>query len=225
MYKILFIDEEKDVFDNFNDYVDDSPLKAEFSIITEFPLSDLEEMVQLIISINPDAIITDFMLNDMKTDIKYNVPYNGSLLIKQFTAIREGFPCFILTSFDDQAINQSDDVNIVYIKNILHGDGQSKTKARATFLERVKNQIDHYRSRIHEAENRLIALLDLRKFGKASLAEENEIIELDDFLESAIDRRSALPKEYKNLSNTNRLDQLLSKVDDILKKIDNKDGK
>jgi len=225
MYKVLMIDEEKDVFDDFRDYVDDSSLKAEFEIVTEFPLNDLEEMIQVIIKINPDAIITDFMLNESKVDIKYNVPYNGSLLVKEFTAIREGFPCFILTSFDDQAINQSSDVNIVYIKNILHGDVEAKTKARATFLERIKSQINHYSGRIKEAEDKLLALLDLRKNGKATLADENEIIELDTFLESTIDRKHKIPKEYKTLSNTGRLDQILSKVDDLLKKIDTGDGK
>ena len=42
-------------------------------------------MIELIIKINPDAVVTDFMLNDAKVDIKYNVPYNGSILVKSFT--------------------------------------------------------------------------------------------------------------------------------------------
>ncbi|MFA6084633.1 hypothetical protein [Mucilaginibacter sp.] len=225
MYKVLFIDEETEVFGDFKDYVDASPLKAEFEIITELPLNNIEEMIELIIKVNPDAIVTDFMLNDAKVDIKYNVPYNGSILVKTFTDIRHDFPCFILTSFDDQAITQSEDVNIVYIKNILHGDVETKTKARATFLERIKGQINHYKTRVDVAEKRLLELLEIRAAGKATIDQENEIIELDTFLESSIDRKSVIPKEFKSLSNTDRLDQILSKVDDILKKIDSEDGK
>jgi len=222
MFRLLFIDEEKDAFDDFKDYVDDSPLKGEFEIITEFPLDDLDEMVESIFKINPDAIITDFMLNEHKTDISYVVPYDGAKLVERFTSIRNKFPCFILTSFDDHAVNQSEDVNIVYIKNILH-DSRAESKAKATFLERVKSQIIRYQTRIHDAEERIFELIAKREAGKASIAEEDELIELDQFLESTVDRKSSIPKEYKALSNTKRLGQLLSKVDDVLKKVDSKD--
>jgi hypothetical protein len=224
MYRLLFVDEEKDVFDDFLDYVDLSPLKTQFEIITEFPTKTIEEMIANIIKINPDAIVTDFMLNDQKVDINYNVPYNGSMLVKQFTAIREGFPCFILTSFDDSAVNQSSDVNIVYIKNILHKDVEAKTKARATFLERIKSQIDHYKSRIEVAEKRLLELIEIRNSGKASIEDEEEIIRLDSFLESTVDRKNTIPADFKTLSNINKLESILSKVDDLLNKIENNDA-
>jgi len=225
MYKILFIDEEQDVFDDFLDYVEASPLKAEFEVIVELPLPELDEMRDLVIKISPDALITDFMLNEAKVDIKYNVPYNGSALVQAFIELRQDFPCFILTSFDDQAINQSDDVNIVYIKNILHADTEKQTKARASFLERVKNQINHYRTRIEEKESRLTELIKLREEGGADIIDEKELIELDDFLEKSIDRKSMVPSEFKKLSNTQRLDQLLSKADEMLNIINNGDGK
>jgi hypothetical protein len=32
------------------------------------------------------------------------------------------FPCFILTSFDSEAVTQGEDVNIVYIKGLMNGD-------------------------------------------------------------------------------------------------------
>ncbi|NQX40780.1 hypothetical protein SAMN05421820_104185 [Pedobacter steynii] len=220
MYKLLFVDEEKDVFDDFLDYVDLSPLKTQFEIITEYPSPTLDEMILTIIKLNPDAVVTDFMLNDQKVDIKYNVPYNGSTLVKEFTAVREGFPCFILTSFDDSAVNQSTDVNIVYIKNILHKDVEAKTKARATFLERVKSQIDHYRSRIDTSEKRLLQLIEIRKSGKANIEDEEEMIRLDSFLESTVDRKNVIPGDFKSLSNINKLESILSKVDELLNKIE-----
>jgi DNA-binding NarL/FixJ family response regulator len=225
MYKILFIDEEKDVFDDFLDYVEASPIRAEFRIETELPLSNLEEMLDVVMKHSPDALVTDFMLNEAKTDIKYNVPYNGSAIVKAFTEIRQDFPCFILTSFDDQAINQSRDVNIVYIKNILHGEAEKKTKARASFLERIKSQVNHYRTRLEETENRLLELIQLREHGSANIVEENEIIKLDSFLESSIDNKNIVPPDFKQLSNTQRLEQLLSKVDEMLNIIESGDGK
>lgn len=217
MYKILFIDEEDDAIDDFKDYADETTTSEQILIVAEFPQPTLEEMIQTIIKINPDAIITDFMLNEKKTSIKYGVEYNGIDLVKNFTSKRDGFPCFVMTSFDDDAVKESDDVNIVYIKEILHSEKSSNVKA--SFLEKVVSQIAHYRSRIESYENELKALIELRNNGKANISDENRIIILDQFLEQSIDRQSSIPMEFKELSNTNRLNEILLKVDNLLSKI------
>lgn len=217
MYKILFIDEEEDAIDDFKDYADETTTSEQILIVAEFPQPTLEEMIQTIIKINPDAIITDFMLNEKKTSIKYGVEYNGIDLVKNFTSKRDGFPCFVMTSFDDDAVKESDDVNIVYIKEILHSEKSSNVKA--SFLEKVVSQIAHYRSRIESYENELKALIELRNNGKANISDENRIIVLDQFLEQSIDRQSSIPMEFKELSNTNRLNEILLKVDNLLSKI------
>ncbi|EPU0815563.1 UNVERIFIED_ORG: DNA-binding NarL/FixJ family response regulator [Pantoea agglomerans] len=217
MYKILFIDEEDDAIDDFKDYADETTTSEQILIVAEFPQPTLEEMIQTIIKINPDAIITDFMLNEKKTSIKYGVEYNGIELVKNFTSKRDGFPCFVMTSFDDDAVKESDDVNIVYIKEILHSEKSSNVKA--SFLEKVVSQIAHYRSRIESYENELKELIELRNNGKANISDENRIIVLDQFLEQSIDRQSSIPMEFKELSNTKRLNEILLKVDNLLSKI------
>ena len=219
MHKIVFIDEQKEDIDDFLDYVEKTSTKESFEIIVEYPVEDLDEMIQLIIQHGPDAIITDYMLNESKEYIKYNIPYNGVELVNEFLSIREGFPCFVMTSYDDQAISSSEDVNIVYIKGLIHNSEQ-KTGAKANFLERVESQIMHYKSRIETAEKNIVALLDLRKSGTATLDQESELIELDQFLESSIDKRNSIPAEFKVLSNEKMLGEMLSKVDLILKRLD-----
>jgi len=224
MYKILFIDEQQDDIDDFKNYVEATNTSENFTVVTEFPLGDLTEMVEVIIKHNPDAIITDFMLNEYKEDIKYNVPYNGVELVEEYSSIRDGFPCFVMTSFDDEAIKISEDVNIVYIKDILH-NSEKHTNAKANFLERVGSQIVHYKSKIQDAESELLRLVELRNAGKATIKDEEEIIRLDHFLEMSIDKRNSMPVEYKSLSNTGRLGELISKVDELLKQVNSKDGK
>jgi len=219
-YRILLIDEEKDTFDDFKDYLDISSTKDSIEVITMFPLEDLSEMIEAIFKTNPNAIITDFRLNEMKTDIDYNVPYDGVELVEEFLKFRNSFPCFVLTAFDDLAVNASEDVNKVYIKNILHNN-KEESKAKAKFLDRVINQIEHYQTKIKNAESELLELIKLRESGKASISDENRIIELDSFLENVIDRKSSIPAEYKKLSNDDRLSELLKKVDTLLKKVDN----
>ncbi|WP_432410916.1 hypothetical protein [Rasiella sp. SM2506] len=218
MYKILFIDEEKDTLDDFEDFVENFTAKEELKPITMFPLADIEEMIELIIKTAPDALIADFRLNEMKTDIDYNVPYNGVELVEGFQSIRRNFPCFILTALDDEAVNQSDDVNIVYVKNILHNKEEGNAKAK--FLDRVLSQIEHYKQKIEKSKNELVELVKIREAGEADIEVENRIIILDDFIENSIDAQNSIPTEFKTLSNSNRLDSILNKVDELLKKID-----
>lgn len=223
MYKILFIDEEEQSFDDIKDYVEMSSSKDVVEVIVQMPLPSLSEMIDCIIGINPDAIITDFKLNDVKEYIDYNVPYNGVELVQEIQEIRETFPCFVLTSFDDLAVGESNDVNLVYIKHILHNS--EETKAKASFLDKILFQIDHYRSHLSSAEEELLQLIQKRAAGKATIHDENRIIELDKFLENTTNKRAAIPKEYKTLSNTDRLTEIMNKVDELIKKVDESHGK
>jgi predicted molibdopterin-dependent oxidoreductase YjgC len=62
MYKILFIDEEQETFDDFLDYVELSSTKDIIKVQTQFPLENLDEMVELILKINPDAHCHGFQI-------------------------------------------------------------------------------------------------------------------------------------------------------------------
>ena len=96
----------------------------------------------------------------------------------------------MLTAFDDVAINQTDDVNKIYVKNILHKSNKEETtKAKATFLDRVIASINHYQSKLKNAEEELIQLLEKKKAGKANYDEEQRIIELDGFIEAYLKQK------------------------------------
>ncbi len=221
MYKILFIDEEKTTLEDFEEFIDKSALKAEIIPITMFPLSQLDEMIETIVKIAPDAIISDYRLNELKTDIKYTVKYNGVDLVEEFQSIRSHFPCFVLTAVDDEAVGSSEDVNIVYVKSILHKAEVENSKS--PFLARVISQIEHYKNKIEISKKEIAELIEIRKNGNADISIENRIIELDNFLEKSIDAKNVIPSEFKTLSNSNRLDGILKKVDELLNKLDQDD--
>jgi hypothetical protein len=221
MYKLLFIDEEDDDIGDFKDYIEEKDLDNLFEVKSIYPLGDLDKMMDEIISYHPDAIVTDYMLNEIKTSIKYNVPYSGTKLVKTFLETREDFPCFVLTSFDDMAIGESDDVNIVYIKGILHGS-EKGTKAKATFLDRIKNQIIHYRTKLEIAEARVIELLEKSQNEPLDAPENDELIKLDSLIENALDKKSSISKTAKQQIKSEPLSELLKKVDELAKSLDKK---
>ena len=224
MYKIVYIDEYQDDIDDFLDYFDDKDSGKNFDIKILLPAENLNEMINLIFQENPDAIISDFQLNEYKTDISYNVPYTGVGLAERILETKHNHPCFVLTSYDDDAIKTSQDVNIVYIKDILHGI-EEKSNAKANFLDIVENQILHYRKRISNAEKELLALVEKSNTQDLNANEEDRLLELDTFIEQSIDKKSALPKHLKGTKNLDALHKMIENTDKLLSNLGQNNSK
>jgi DNA-binding NarL/FixJ family response regulator len=222
MFKLLFIDEEESAHDDLRYYVKhyhDSDIAVEVM----YPLPSIKEMVDAILKSDLDALITDFKLNEYRNEIvTYNVPYNGIELVKEFLLIRTGFPCFVMTTFGAEAIPASDDANIVYVKNELHQYNSDEEKSSISFLDRVKAQINRYKKRIVDTEKEIEKLVDLSKKGAATILDEARLLELDGFLDKALDGRTPIPAEYKKLSNTKKLTELICQVDKFIKGMEGK---
>lgn len=223
MYRLLYIDEDQEQIENFLNYIDDTNSSNIFEVITQLPLGNLEEMIDRIIKINPDVIVSDFLLNENIGALGYNVPYNGVELVEDFLSIRNKFPCFVLTAKDQDAVSDSEDVNLVYTKSLMTTEIED-TKAKVKFTDRLVKQIEHYKSRIENAQIELSELIEARKNGNADFDIERRIIELDDFLERSIDAQNIIPSEFKSFSNSEKLDSMLDKVDELLKKLDEDGG-
>lgn len=215
-YKLLYIDESQEDIDDFLDYLESKDTNSNFSITSLFPAQTLEEMVEIIFEEKADAIVVDFKLNDLKSSIKYNVPYNGVELTERILEIKKDFPCFVITSFDNDAIRVSRDVNLVYIKGILHGN-EDKTEARASFIDKIENQILHYRQRIDVAKTELYQLEEKSKHQSLDSSEEARILELDTILEAITNQKNMIPKQLKSYENLEKLHKLIDNTDQLLK--------
>ena len=211
MYKIAYIDESKSDRYDFQDYVKYAPSSADFLLAVLEPLPNAKEFAHFLIESHYQAIIIDFDLKEKNPTIHYD----GAELAEEIFNIRDSFPIFILTSFEEAAFLKSDDVNIVYDKkSIVH-------KEDHFFLERVKQQIRKFEKRIQDAENRLLQLIDLGNKGPLSINEEDELIQLDNFIEKTLNKKMPIPDRFKSLTNDARLDRiigLLERVDTIIEK-------
>lgn len=217
-YKVLYIDESQDDIDDFLDYLESKDTNNSFSIKSLFPAQTLEEMIEIIFEEKSDAIVVDFKLNDLKSSIKYNVPYNGVELTERILEIKKDFPCFVITSFDNDAIRVSRDVNLVYIKGILHGN-EEKTEARATFIDKIENQILHYQQRIDMAKTELHQLEEKSKDYVLDSSEEARKLELDTILEATTNQKNMIPKQLKSFENLVKLHKLIDNTDQLLKSL------
>lgn len=212
-YKVLFIDEEVDQHDSFQEYMEPA---TELDVVCRFPAASIDEMIQIIESVKPDAIVTDFFLNEHRESVNYNVEYNGAELVKAFEDIRPLFPCFVLTSYDDEAIHAASDVNLVYVKRILH---QTEKNGTALFYMRVYEQISKYKVSIDNAQKELTELTSKRAKGQTTLQEEQRLVELDRFIEKTLGSDFAIPDDMKCTSSIEKLADLVQKVDILLDKL------
>ena len=216
MYKIIFIDECQDDIDDFLDYVEG---QEKFTVISKFPTKNIDDLVDDIFSQHIDAVVTDFLLNEIKENISYNVPYTGVDLVDKIRARKKDFPCFVITSFDDDAVKESYDVNLVYVKDILHGL-EEKSEVKSNFIDRIFTQIEHYKARIKDAGKELEKLIEKSRKQSLNAKEEDRLTELDDFLEKAIDKPSNIPARLKKQSTLNDLHKLIENTDELLRQLD-----
>jgi len=218
MFKVIYIDEYQEDIDDFLDYFEEKDTNNKFEIEYLLPENTLDEMYEKIFEKNPDAIISDYMLNEYKSDIDYNVPYTGVDLTEKILDIKKNYPCFVLTSYDDQAIKTSQDVNMIYIKDILHGS-EERTNAKANFLDTVENQIIHYKKRIKNSEEELLQLIEKSNKESLNADEEARLLELDTFIEKATSQPSSLPEHLKSTKNLDELHKMIENTDNLLEEL------
>jgi hypothetical protein len=178
-----------------------------FDVIPIKPAIAKETTLSHILENQVDAVIADFDLSEQDPLIHYNGADLVSLLLEE----RESFPVFILTSYEDDAVSKGDDVNIVYEKSEM-ADGEK-------FLERVKTQIEKYYHRLEMAEKRLLELIEKSKTNKLDALEEEEVHKLDSLIEKALDKKYPIPDKMKQDEKIDDLSNLLSKVDELVKKL------
>ncbi len=196
MYKLLYVDEQENDRREFQRAFHES-----FVVEPLEPEGEIDKFVGTVLENKFDGLVSDYKLQEHS-----NVNWNGAALIERVRNIKEGFPCFILTSYPDGdgdvAIESVDDANIVYDKKLYHD------RERLDFLKNaIDKNIRNYQLRIKDAEERIHNLIQKDQL---SLHEQEELFELDNMLERAINKESSIPAILKQ--------QLISgKIDDLLK--------
>lgn len=212
-YNILFVDEVASDIRRFQRYVHRKDVDKKFELITLTPENTLDNFMDLIRESKFDAIITDHKLHEENS----NISFDGIDLVRAIINERADFPCFVLTSFDDEAVINGDDVNIVYTKGLM--DTDSENKAHATFLDKIENQIKHHRKKIENAKSEL---LELTKKEYLDAIDEARLIELDTYIEKTTNSPSSLPPHLKSAHNLGELHKMIENTDKLLAELKGK---
>lgn len=205
-FKIAYIDEDQSDIRRFQRFSYNF-----FEVVPIIPKDSIEETCNEIIESHVDAIVSDFEFAEQIS----TVHYDGTDLVSLFLKKREGFPVFILTSYEDDAISKGEDVNIIYEKKEMDEGEQ--------FLERVKAQIEKYKHKLETDEKRLLELIAESKKRKLDALEREELAELDSKIEKALDKESRISNILREDKEASELSELLKKVDELAKSLGKKD--
>lgn len=223
IYKILFIDEQKEAHRSFKkDFLDRN--RERFSGEYVVPAATLAEMMDVIMDRAPDIVLTDFSLNDIKVDLPspYTVEYDGGDIADELLARRRNFPVFIATSLGDDAARSGCDVKLIFEKYGSFKESQSKNDAppdaqHLSFSDRIFYEVLAYKKSIDDALAEFDMLIEKQRSPHGlTLSEEERLTTLDEFIESALDSKSKLPHALRRTTTIQKLDDLLSMAEKIL---------
>ena len=181
---IAYIDEKDDERDNFFTDAFDSELFAEIYRVE--PLQNIDEMLAYILSLDIDALITDFNLTEAAP-----LEYSGEQLVERFLAVRAEFPCFIRTSYEEDALSSSADVNRVYSKDI-----SADAHSGRSLFERIALQIKKHQELVEGWQVELEKLVAIPAQERRAQDVER-LIELDHKLEATLGADAQVPKGVK----------------------------
>lgn len=203
--RIIYVDEDPEDIMYFQDFTEGVFELEAIQVIND---TSLEELVDEILDSPPDAVVTDFMLNEKAT-----VGFNGQGLIEALQKRNKHIPCFLLTSHAPDAIEATHDARLVQAKGVMLGGDE----LRSLFISQIAKVIKDHKAEVSSAEEELSSLLGEQR--EALTAEQRQrIIQLDTYLEEHGLTSAALPDELKSDRSIELLVELISQVDLILKR-------
>lgn len=208
---VAYIDEKRSEIREFQRYV-----HSTLDVLDFIPKPDLDEFVEELLASGAEAIVADHRLNEYRDEVEGPINYTGTQLLQRIWAIRKGFPGIVLTSYDGDAVQEIEDVNYVYPKEILFRDTPI---GEVELAEKIRIQIEHYQAKITKQTARFHELLEKSDTIELTEAEEDELLNLDSFLEGTLNDHHAIPLEKKRKLTVGKLDDLLDSTNNLIKAI------
>jgi hypothetical protein len=210
-FKLGIIDEDESEVEEFFRFFEEvfEPIKIEL-------VNDKQGIIQHIIDKQVDAVVIDYKLMEHGSS---SLTFNGNELLQDLNNRLYNFPAFIMTNYPPDARNHRIDPFRIVSKDFMQPD-ESKPeyyKVGQELIKTIKTLIKNYKDDLAEKEKRLLELINKRnREGKLSDFEEEEMVELDTFLEKSIDMRSRLPKKWKRPEEASKLDELIKDTQELI---------
>lgn len=210
-YKIAYIDEDKGWINTFY-----HTFKNDFEIFRmEVNQESSVESILLDIQINNlDAVVTDYLLEE-----NAEVPFNGNKIVEALKNTRPHFPIIMLTSFPTQAIGHTDDVHIIYTKDILNIENDKDQEELDVFKNKILANISNYYKKINETNLKIEQLIEKRNSSGLDIKEEEELSKLYILFDELNPDGKDLPANLINRDSITKLNEFVKETKEILEEL------
>lgn len=176
-------------------------LKSDFRVVV-LDLPHTPDMVWLTINENKlDALIVDFRLFESG-----EVTYNGNDVIVEIQKHNKHFPLFVMTSYENDAFSQCEDVLIIRDKSMFQKDEEL-----LRFKQTLKSRLDSYYRKKEEFRQRL---LELNKQDVLTQPQKEEKFKAELYL-SELDLDKAPALNLLSSGYTESMESILRLAEDI----------
>ncbi|MBW4080267.1 hypothetical protein [Paenibacillus sp. S150] len=168
---------------------------------------DLNQTIADILKTRLDCLLVDYKLSSYQ-----NVDYTGIEIAKALEKELYDFPVFVLTSYDDDLFtNEIYNAYQVFDFDRYMSEEQERVELHFKMIEQIlktEKQKEYW-------EQELRKLLPL-----AGTSDEidTKILELDSMLEKSIDGGHVLSEGVRKALSSNKISELLAKIDEVLEK-------
>ncbi|MBS1571426.1 MAG: hypothetical protein JST62_03380 [Bacteroidetes bacterium] len=210
-YKIAYIDEDKGWINTFY-----HTFKNDFEIFRmEVNQESSVESILLDIQINNlDAVVTDYLLEE-----NAEVPFNGNKIVEALKNTRPHFPIIMLTSFPTQAIGHTDDVHIIYTKDILTIENDKDQEELDVFKNKILANVSNYYKKINETNLKIEQLIEKRNSSGLDIKEEEELSKLYILFDELNPDGKDLPANLINRDSITKLNEFVKETKEILEEL------
>ena len=208
MAELVYVDEQGS---QAREVVRSAVASGQFSaeqVAAVIPENTLEGTIDLILAQNCKALIADYRLSEHMPE----VDFDGVELVKEYQRRFDRFPCFVATSFAEEAIREPVDTNIIFPKSdFLRSTGEGEaSKPELPFFLRVRRKIEEYESFVNATVDEFNELAKENANRELTIQQENRLVELDGIVERLRGKNAALPARLKGKS--------MAKINDLLER-------
>lgn len=210
-YRIAYIDEDKGWINTFY-----QTFKSDFDIlrIEVNPESSVESILNQLLASDLNAIVTDYLLEE-----NAEVSFNGNKIVEEIKRIKPHFPIVMLTSFPTQAIGHTDDVHIIYNKNILSVENDREKEELDIFKSKIQSNISNYYKKIDDTNLRIEELVEKRNDVGLEIFEEEELTKLYILFDELNPEGKDLPANLIHRDSISKLNEFVSETREILEEL------